>query len=377
MKVELSIHAVKLANVAGAFKGTSDPFCIVTKIATDPSEKAEVLGKSEVVKNTLSPDFVKVFTLDYDLGTVTKIAVSIFDEVRKGDNKTMGAAIFDVGEILGSRGNTKGKRLKGGGTVYVHARKAQGSGVLRLQLSGEKLKNVEGFGVFQKSDPFFEISRRIDSAGGQTWDNIYRSEFIKNNLSPVWKSAVVPLSVLCGGDLDALIKISVFDHEGDGDHVTMGELETSVNGLTTASQQRTAMRLKIRGKDTGTIRVDKCDVSGTVDEVTAVMKTASLSSTSSSLPAVSTSTLSSSASVRDNSFLDYIAGGCELNVCVAIDFTGSNGDPRKPGTLHYLNSEGRNDYEKAISAVLNILSKYDSDQQFPVWGFGAVRICIQ
>ena len=32
-------------------------------------------------------------------------------------------------------------------------------------------------------------------------------------------------------------------------------------------------------------------------------------------------------------FLDYIAGGCELNVAVAIDFTGSNGDPRQPGKL--------------------------------------------
>lgn len=48
MKIELSIHAVKLANVAGAFKGTSDPFVVVTKIATEPGKRPEVLGKSEV-----------------------------------------------------------------------------------------------------------------------------------------------------------------------------------------------------------------------------------------------------------------------------------------------------------------------------------------
>ena len=48
MKVELSLHATKLKNVAGAFKGTSDPFAIVTKIATKPGEKAEVIGKTEV-----------------------------------------------------------------------------------------------------------------------------------------------------------------------------------------------------------------------------------------------------------------------------------------------------------------------------------------
>lgn len=69
---------------------------------------------------------------------------------------------------------------------------------------------------------------------------------------------------------------------------------------------------------------------------------------------------------------------------MAIDFTGSNGDPRKPGTLHHISRDGRtlNGYEKAITAVGGILSKYDSDQNFPVYGFGAkydgvVRHCFQ
>jgi hypothetical protein len=35
-------------------------------------------------------------------------------------------------------------------------------------------------------------------------------------------------------------------------------------------------------------------------------------------------------------FLDYIFGGCEINVHVAIDFTLSNGNPTSPNSLHYL-----------------------------------------
>ena len=67
---------------------------------------------------------------------------------------------------------------------------------------------------------------------------------------------------------------------------------------------------------------------------------------------------------------------------MAIDFTGSNGDPRKAGTLHHLDSASKNSYEKAISAIVGILSKYDSDKMFPVVGFGAkydgtVRHCFQ
>jgi hypothetical protein len=48
VKLELSIYAYKLKNAAGAFKGTSDPFAVVTKIATKHGEKPEVLGKTEV-----------------------------------------------------------------------------------------------------------------------------------------------------------------------------------------------------------------------------------------------------------------------------------------------------------------------------------------
>lgn len=38
------------------------------------------------------------------------------------------------------------------------------------------------------------------------------------------------------------------------------------------------------------------------------------------------------------SFLDYIMGGTEINLMVAIDFTGSNGKPTDPKSLHYVSS---------------------------------------
>ena len=36
-------------------------------------------------------------------------------------------------------------------------------------------------------------------------------------------------------------------------------------------------------------------------------------------------------------FLDYIMGGCRVNVHVAIDFTLSNKEPENPQSLHYIN----------------------------------------
>jgi hypothetical protein len=71
------------------------------------------------------------------------------------------------------------------------------------------------------------------------------------------------------------------------------------------------------------------------------------------------------------SFLDYIFGGCEISVHVAIDYTLSNGPVSDPSSLHFLNNQNFiNEYTAAIQAVLGIIQDYDTDQMYPVYGFG-------
>ena len=38
---------------------------------------------------------------------------------------------------------------------------------------------------------------------------------------------------------------------------------------------------------------------------------------------------------RQHSFLEYVFGGCEVDLSIAIDFTLSNGDPRHRESLHF------------------------------------------
>ena len=73
---------------------------------------------------------------------------------------------------------------------------------------------------------------------------------------------------------------------------------------------------------------------------------------------------------RRHSFLEYIFGGCEIQLCVGIDFTLSNGNPADKDSLHYLDMN-KNEYLNAIKSVGNILQYYDSDKKIPVFGFGA------
>lgn len=61
----------------------------------------------------------------------------------------------------------------------------------------------------------------------------------------------------------------------------------------------------------------------------------------------------------------------QLEFAVAVDFTASNGDVKKPSSLHYINSQAPNQYEMAISAVLEICEHYNSTKMFEALGFGA------
>lgn len=110
-RIQLSLYAQNLKNVAGLFKGTSDPYAVVTQIASTLGQRPHILGKTEVIKNTLSPHWVTTFDVEYDFAKELKINVGVYDEIRKGDNKSMGTVIFEIGDILGARGNIKGTKI--------------------------------------------------------------------------------------------------------------------------------------------------------------------------------------------------------------------------------------------------------------------------
>ena len=73
--------------------------------------------------------------------------------------------------------------------------------------------------------------------------------------------------------------------------------------------------------------------------------------------------------IKNYSFIDYLRGGMQINLTVAIDFTGSNGPPNMPNSLHYMGVK-QNQYEIAIRSCGDIVAYYDYDQKFPAFGFG-------
>ena len=159
----------------------------------------------------------------------------------------------------------------------------------------------------------------------------------------------------------------------------MGSVETSVNGMI-AMKGTDGFELENEGEKTGMLVVQTAEVSGGIVEESLPVSEEIPDENQAPDPIeeedivveeeVPVPPIPSSSPAT---FMDYINGGCEISLSVAIDFTGSNGDPRKAGTPHYLDPTGsRNDYERAISAIGGTLAGYDSDKKIPVvsiWNF--------
>ncbi|PSN50087.1 Copine-8 [Blattella germanica] len=205
-----------------------------------------------------------------------------------------------------------------------------------LQFNGTKLDKKDFFG---KSDPFLVFHKSTEGSGYMV---VHRTEVIKNTLNPSWQKMTIPVRTLCNGDYDRNIKVVCYDHESSGDHKLIGEFYMTLRQLT---------------QGPGPSNVFQC--------IHPEKKKKKSSYTHSGLI-----TLSSIEVRQIYSFMDYMKGGTQLHCSIAIDFTGSNGNPTQPNSLHFI-SNVPNAYEQAIQAVGGIIQDYDTDKLFPVLGFGA------
>jgi len=153
----------------------------------------------------------------------------------------------------------------------------------------------------------------------------------------------VKLARLCNGDINIPIKLRCYDWNLNSDSELIGEAEITVQGILSGENAEVILKnSRGRGKCCG---LCKRNSFGTIRLMDAVVK-------------------------KCHSFLEFLSAGLEMQLVIAIDFTGSNGDPASSSSLHALNKPGGNDYERAISQVVEVLEPYDSDGKIPLYGFG-------
>nr|XP_020464514.1 copine-3-like isoform X3 [Monopterus albus] len=341
-KVELQISCDNLLDRDTFSK--SDPLCVLF-MSSSGSHWCEI-GRTEKIQNCLNPKFSKTFVIDYYFEMVQKMKFSVYDidsaNCSLHDADFLGEMECTLGQIVSSRKLTRplvmtDKAAAGKGTITICAEERTDNRVVELDVAARKLDKKDFFG---KSDPFLEFYKQTESG----WQLAHRTEVVKNNLNPVWRPFRIPLQSLCVGDVEKSIKIDCYDYNNSGSHELIGSFQTTLCQILEASKAYAAefecinskkKEKKKSYKNSGVIIIKQCKI------------------------------------VKEYTFLDYIMGGCQMNFTIAIDFTGSNGDPTSPLSLHYINPQGYNEYLAAIWAVGNVIQDYDSDKMFPAFGFGA------
>ncbi|KAM3833391.1 copine-8 isoform 1-T1 [Vipera latastei] len=378
-RVEISVSCRNLLDRDTFSK--SDPICVLYTQGMGNKEWRE-FGRTEVIDNTLNPDFVRKFIMDYFFEERQNLRFDLYDVDSKSPNLSkhdfLGQVFCTLGEIVGSQGSRLEKpvvlnlpwwnlvakvkmadlsRLKQGipgrkcGTIILTAEELNccREAVL-MQFCANKLDKKDFFG---KSDPFLVFFRSNEDG---SFTICHKTEVIKHTLNPVWQAFKLSIRALCNGDYDRTIKIEVYDWDRDGSHDFIGEFTTSYRELSRGQSQFNVYEV-INPKKKA--KKKKYVNSGTVKCLVFITTFPSFV------------TLLSFLVETEVSFLDYIKGGTQINFTVAIDFTASNGNPAHPTSLHYMNPYQLNAYGMALKAVGEIIQDYDSDKMFPALGFGA------
>uniref|UniRef100_A0A8B9CR23 Copine-3 n=1 Tax=Anser brachyrhynchus TaxID=132585 RepID=A0A8B9CR23_9AVES len=336
-RVELSVSCQRLLDRDVGSK--SDRLCVLLQ-DVGGRQWAE-LDRTERIKNCQNPEFSKKLVVDYYFEKVQKLKFGVYDIDNKSpdlnDDDYLGGIECTLGQVVSSSVFTRPLELKEGkpagkGTITISAEEIKDTRVVYLEIEARNLDKKDFLG---KSDPFLELYKQGDAG---MWQLVYRSEVIKNNLNPCWRKFSVPLQTFCGADFNKPIKVQCADHDSDGSHDLIGIFETNLAQLQKVEYECIHPEKKQKKKsykNSGIIRIKSCKIE------------------------------------TDYSFLDYIMGGCQINFTVGIDFTGSNGDPKSPDSLHYISPDGINEYLIAIWSVGSVVQDYDTDKLFPAFGFGA------
>ena len=316
----------------------SDPF--VTLFIREGNSYRK-LGVTEVKDNTHEPKFDKVFELAYHFEEEQILKFVVEDYDRIGKNDYIGCTHVRLGELASSGEpmvydlKDKGKQR---GRISLYAEES-GSNKAKVTFYTRctKLDKKDFFG---KSDPYFEI-RKIREGNRPVL--VYKSAVIKGNLNPVFDPVNIGMSALCSGDHNTPLQIDVFDWNMSGKVDLIGSFRTSFAEI--SPEQGNISSFPLIHPEIKRKKGNKYKNSGTF-------------------------TFSRIIVTPIHTFVEYLKGGLQIQLIVAIDFTGSNGNPADPRSLHHIGVKD-NEYLEAIKSVGHILVPYDSDQQIPSFGFGA------
>lgn len=190
--------------------------------------------------------------------------------------------------------STTGKR----GQIIVRAEAiSESNHTVVYQMSATDLENLQGGCLGMCGSPaaiHYEVMREVGTNSGH-FATTYKSPKAHGTSSPLWPSHKMRLSKFAGGSPSSRVKIRFCTGQ-----------EKEIGYFITTPEELTHKRIH-------PIKKGKSGNSG-----------------------IGQAELKSFDLIEVPSFVDYLRGGWQISLAIAIDFTASNGNPASPASLHHV-----------------------------------------
>lgn len=333
----------------------SDPICVLW-VKDFGSDAWREFGRTESVKNSLNPDFVRKFNLDFYFEERQYLKFEIYDKDTSGgilkDQELLGRISCTLADVVACRlyekpledcgdPKTKWAQLKQNRSVKpTIIIRSEELFYCKSKVTLQFKAQLHRRGRLIKPSPQLILSKKTPEGGSTV---VKRTEVVQNCSDPEWEAFTVSVRTLCGPDYTRPLVIRCEDKSQEGDRRLIGEFTTNLEAMENSTELGTKFDLvnprkcewKKKYRNSGECHLVKCLIA------------------------------------PEYTFVDYIAGGTQINCAFAIDLTTSNGPPDNPKSLHYHTDSAPSLYARALQAVGEIIQDYDSDKLFPVLGFGA------
>ncbi|CAG2100160.1 unnamed protein product [Medioppia subpectinata] len=335
-QIEMTLSCRNLLNRDITSK--SDPFCLV-QMSDAWSKSYYEIGRTETITDSLNPEWVNKFIINYSFETVQKLRFEVWD-VDPNGKESLGHYETTLADIMAYPGCQFAKKLSGmvgnGEIIIVTEELSTCKQIVHMEFRAKSLKKMS---CMCSNDPFLVFSRSNEDG---TYSVVMKTKAVFSTQNPLWMPITMRVRSLCNGDYDRTIKIDCFDKRSNGDHKLIGSCFTNLRQLTQNTGENSYPIVNEKKKND-----QNYTNSGFVEVVTISV-------------------------AEEITFLDYIRGGTQMHFAVAIDFTASNGPPKNRQSLHYMDNSGRpNPYQIALRSVGQVIEPYNSAGIYPAFGFGA------
>jgi hypothetical protein len=320
----------------------SDPQCIVYEVLPKvplsgyshfkpekDNYKCVELLRTSVIQNDLNPIWQQVLTTSYKFEQEQWLYIQVID-VDSKHNKDIAAQDF-LGSALTTVGNIVSNQINGGYTILLRDAKNQ-----IITVSGRPSSVTIKANFIEKSLQTHKFNVYLKVYKSKQWRDSPFLQVLNKNRQIVYESAKrhnpadnYVFEIKDTHLLDYSIWKFANKHKESG---YIGEVKISYEQL-------------LLHKDFD-IKNYKGDISG-------LMQIKNLITTESK---------------EDANIVDYLTSGNKISCIIAYDFTGSNGNPKEPGSLHSLS--GNNQYINATESIVSVLDQYDDDKNYPVYAYG-------